>query len=99
VIELMTDDTFYSPTHARAPRVPQPGELLFEFHVGRTHKVFRCELRDHGPYGVEAQFLEADGFRFYAQLFPTRELAVQWAHEERKLIERMGDDDLEKGDV
>jgi hypothetical protein len=36
-----------------APKAPpprsQPGELLFEFHVERSHKFYRCELRDRGP--------------------------------------------------
>jgi hypothetical protein len=36
-------------------RVPKVGELLFEFLRG--HDRIRCELRDHGPFGVEAQFL------------------------------------------
>jgi len=29
-------------------------ELLFEFHVERTHRFYRVELRDHGDFGVEA---------------------------------------------
>ena len=38
-------------------RQPQPGEPLFEFLRG--HDGFLCELRDHGPYGVErAQFFQ-----------------------------------------
>ena len=37
---------------------PTPGELLFEFHVERTHTFYRVELRDHGEFGVEAQFLD-----------------------------------------
>ena len=40
------------------PPPPQPGELLFEFHGEVTHTFWRCELRDHGVYGVEAQFLD-----------------------------------------
>lgn len=36
------------------PRQSQPGELLFEFHVERTHRFYRVELRDHGDFGVEA---------------------------------------------
>jgi hypothetical protein len=49
--------------NAPKPAAPkgQPGELLFEFHVERTHTFYRCELRDHGPYGVEAQFLDPVG--------------------------------------
>jgi hypothetical protein len=36
-------------------RVTQPGELLFEFVKGYTR--IRCELVDHGDYGVEARIL------------------------------------------
>lgn len=74
----------YDAPKALPPR-GQPGELLFEFHVERTHTFYRCELRDHGPYGTEAQFLDpielVIGRRF------TRELAVLWAEELRKDIE------------
>jgi hypothetical protein len=46
----MGDEPFYSPTAKPAPtRVAQPGELLFEFHLERTHRFDRVELRDHGP--------------------------------------------------
>lgn len=68
-----------------APRQAQPGELLFEFHVERTHTFYRCELRDRGAYGVEAQFLDPTELRL-AHLFPSRALAVQWAELERAAI-------------
>ena len=88
-------EPFYAPNKKPAPpRQPQPGELLFEFHVERTHQVFRVELRDHGAYGVEAQFLDPVDLviarMFRPNLDPTRtprEMAVQWAEEERKAIE------------
>jgi hypothetical protein len=55
----MPDDfSFATPGHRLPPRRPVPGELLFEFHRARDHKFFRCELRDHGRWGVEAQFLD-----------------------------------------
>jgi hypothetical protein len=42
----------------KAPtRQPQPGELLFEFHVERTHRFYRAEVRDRGEWDVEAQIL------------------------------------------
>jgi hypothetical protein len=92
----MRDDPFFSPTHKPpAPEPLKPGELLFEFLVG--HDRFLCELRDHGPYGVEAQFYQNEEFlishRFDRRLDPTRpprELAVQWAEEMRKDIEKGG---------
>jgi hypothetical protein len=75
-----------------APRSPQPGEVLFEFLRG--HDRFRCELRDHGAYGVEAQFFQNEEFlasrSFHPQLDPTRtprELATQWAEQERLALQ------------
>ena len=44
------------------PPKGQPGGLLFEFLRG--HDRFLCELRDHGPYGTEAQFYENEEFVF-----------------------------------
>lgn len=74
-------------------RVPRVGELLFEFLRG--HDRIRCELRDHGPYGWEAMFLRNEEFTigriFHQRLDPTRtprEMAIAWAEEERRDIER-----------
>jgi hypothetical protein len=69
-------------------------EPLFEFQRG--HDRFLCELRDHGePYGVEARFFENGEFlcsrRFDWSMTLTqtpRELAVQWAEQERIAIEK-----------
>jgi hypothetical protein len=79
----------------RPPRQPQPGERLFEFLLG--HDRIRCELRDHGPYGVEAQFYRNEEFlygrRFDSRLDasrPSRQLAIQWAEEERSALEASG---------
>jgi hypothetical protein len=41
------------------------------------------------PFGVEAQFWEQEEFR-YSRRFDTRALAVQWAEEERKVLEKGG---------
>jgi hypothetical protein len=75
-----------------APRQKQVGELLFEFLVG--HDRMRCELRDHGKYGVEAQFFRNEEFeigrRFDPWLDssrPSRVLAIAWAEEVRKELE------------
>src|SRR5262245_34837660 len=52
---LRMADAFYRPNRPPNPaRQPQSGELLFEFPRG--HDRFLCELRDHGAYGIEAQF-------------------------------------------
>jgi hypothetical protein len=53
---------------ARPPRQPKPGELLFEFHVKRTHTFWRVELRDHGAHGVEVQFFDPGRFAPRAHL-------------------------------
>jgi hypothetical protein len=78
--------------------VEAPGELLFEFHVERTHTFFRVELRDHGVYGVEAQSFDPIDpticRTFHQRLDPNqtpREMAIAWAVEERKVIEKGGD--------
>jgi hypothetical protein len=93
----MTDDPFYAPNRPPAPsRSPQHGERLFEFQHGDDRYV--CELLDHGAaYGVEAQFW-LNGELLYSRRFdvrvdptrPARELAIAWAEEERKPIEKGG---------
>jgi hypothetical protein len=86
----MTDtDPFYAPGRTSAPRGPRPGEPLWAFGRADQH-TWSCELRDHGAVGVEAQILK-DGELVIGRRFDTRALAVQWAAEERKAIER-GDD-------
>ena len=88
-------DAFYRPNRPPAPRrVPQHGEPLFEFLHGYDR--YLCELRNHGePYGIEAQFWKNEEFfysrRFDARLDRTRtprELAMAWAEEERKALEK-----------
>ena len=82
---------FYTPNQPPAPpRQPKPGELLFEFIRASNGRPVRCELRFHGESaGWEAQFFDADLFSFYARgAFVTKALAVQWAEEERKALER-----------
>jgi len=92
----MADDEDWCKPHR--PPVPRrqltPGELLFEFHIARTHTFYRVELRDQGEYGVEAQFLDPVDVRaartFHQAMDPTRsprEMAIAWAEEERKAIE------------
>jgi hypothetical protein len=67
------------------PRQPPPGELLWEIHgAGRWH---RCELRDHGEWGTEAQIF-SDTNELIARRFDTREQAIRWAAYERADLER-----------
>jgi hypothetical protein len=77
----MADDPFYSPVHRSAPRVPRPGEPLWELHA--NHVTWNCELRYQGEFGVEAQIF-GDGRFFAGRRFDTRALAVQWAELERQ---------------
>jgi hypothetical protein len=52
----MMDEPFYSPkAKPRPARQPRPGETLFEFRNCHM-EIVRCELRDHGEFGVEVQF-------------------------------------------
>jgi hypothetical protein len=64
----------------------RPGELLFSFRDHRQQQV-DSELRDHGPYGVEAMFLVGRELR-YSRRVDTLELAIQWAELERPHIEK-----------
>lgn len=79
------------------PRQSEPGELLFEFHVERTHTFYRVELRDRGAHGVEVQFLDpvelSFSRTFSPQLDPRRSprvMAVAWAELEREALEKGG---------
>jgi hypothetical protein len=89
----MTDEPFWSPTRKPpSARVARAGELLFEFRNGIDHYV--CEVRDHGEFGVEAQFL-LNGELYIARTFQdqpdlqlhARQLAITWAEQERKALE------------
>ena len=83
-------DPIYFPGNVRQPPRSTPGEPLFEFTVERDHARWLCELRDDGPHhGVEVQFVQNDELR-YRRRFKTRALAVQWAEDERKAIEKGG---------
>ena len=81
----MTDVPFYAPGHDNSPRPapakPRPGEPLWSLRKGGRQ--IDAELRYHGEYGVEAQIF-SDRELLIGRRFDTRELAVQWAEEERK---------------
>jgi hypothetical protein len=90
-------DPFYLPNRSpQPPRPPQDGERLFEFL--RVHDRILCELYDLGDYGIDVRFSMNEQFwysrRFDPQLDPSRplrELAIQWATEERKAIQASSD--------
>ncbi len=90
----MRDEPFYSPKHKPAPvRLGKPGDRLFKFRKDVDRYV--CELRDHGQYGIEAQFL-LNGDLYIARTFQdqpdfgvrARDLAIAWAEQQRKAMER-----------
>jgi hypothetical protein len=68
-----------------APRQPNPGELLLTFEHGQD--VYRAELRDYQPHGVQTQMFQ-NGELLAACRFTVRALAVQWAETERTAIEQ-----------
>jgi hypothetical protein len=77
---------WYSPDRKPPPpRQRQPGERLFEFLRG--HDRFLCELRDDGEHGIDAQFFVNEQFLCSRRL-PTRSLAIVWAKDYRRDIER-----------
>jgi len=88
----MNDEPFYRPNRKPAPeRLGKPGERLFEFRKGSDH--YACELRLHGEWGVEAQFL-LNGDLYIARTFQdqpdfgvrARDLATAWAEQQRKAL-------------
>lgn len=83
-------------------RVPKPGELIDEFYCERNQTFYRVELRDRGPWGVEAQILDpvelVIGQRFIDvedgdRTIPARESAIAWAKDWRQHIEKGDADD------
>jgi hypothetical protein len=64
----------------------QTRERLFEFRIG--HRTVACELSYHGESGVETEFVEPDGRVGLCQRFQTRALAVEWAEEQQRVMQR-----------
>jgi hypothetical protein len=66
---------------------PRPNEKLWD--VWARHKLFSCELKYHGEFGVEARIFENPellvGYRHQ-----TRALAVQRAERQKEDIEKGG---------
>jgi hypothetical protein len=76
----------FDMTGLLTPPATRTRELLFEFRI--HHGTVACELRYHGEWGVEARFVESDGHIGLHQVFQTRALAVEWAEEEQRAMER-----------
>jgi hypothetical protein len=83
---LVSDDLWWEGIIP--PTKPRPNEKLWELWA--RHKLFSCELKYRGEYGVEAQIFEDAEF-VWGRLFQTRELAVNWATLEKEFIEKGGD--------
>ena len=82
----MTDEDFFAaPGRKVPPRQPVPGELLWT--VRRDAVMWSCELRTYNGLGVEAQILR-DGELVIGRTWPTRPLAIAWAEQERKDLEK-----------
>ena len=69
------------------PREPTPGERLMTFEHGQD--VYRVELRDYQPNGVETQIFQ-NGELLAACRFTVRALAVAWAEQKRAAILKSG---------
>jgi hypothetical protein len=90
IICRVADEPLYAPNaKPLPPRVARPGEPPFAFLRG--HDRFACELRYHGEWGVEAQFLKNEEL-LIGRRFDTRERAVRWAGEERQALEKGWED-------
>ena len=86
--------TIWNPGPRPEPaREPRSGELLFVFWKGNDS--YACELRDHGEFGVEAQFL-LNGDLYIARTFHdqpslalrARDLAIRWAQRQLARMEK-----------
>lgn len=78
-------EPFFSATRIVPTRGPRPGEPLWECH--RNHVLWSCELRDHGPLGIEAQILR-DGEFVEGRRFSARNPAIAWSELFRERLER-----------
>jgi len=86
------------PPLAPEVRIPTHGELLYEFL--HEHTRIRCELVDHGQYGIEARILHNEEHYMSHTFAPwhvipfatPRTAAIHWAERERKAIETSPDE-------
>ncbi len=89
---MASDDPFDTPGRMPpSPRTePRPGEVLFEVIRQSDQAQFRCELRDHGEYGLEVQVFK-DRKLVDGAVFATRTFALQWAELKRAAFEKGGE--------
>jgi len=74
-----------SPAPIRIGRMLR--EVLFDFHVERTHRLYRVELVDRGKRGVDAKILEVPDALLCSHRFPDRAEAARWAEMTRADLE------------
>jgi hypothetical protein len=89
----MSEEPFWTPGLQPKPaREPKSGELLFVFWRGSDS--YACNLRDHGGFGVEGQFL-LNGELYIARTFHDQpalglrahDIAMRWAQRQRARME------------
>jgi hypothetical protein len=84
---MADEPKWYQPNYRLPERTPQPGEPVWTLQKnGRT---LRCELRDHGEHGCEAQLLR-DGEFYVGRRFDRRELALKYVILRRSELRRDG---------
>jgi hypothetical protein len=71
---MSPDQPFFAPDHKSEPRQRQPGEHLWT--IRKDGQQLDCELRDHGPWGVEVQVYREREF-LYGRRWATRVLALR----------------------
>jgi len=82
----MADDPFDLAHWPPVPPNSKPTvETLWSFQRGT--RTITCRLLYRGEWGVEAQIFK-HGELVIGRRFDTRALAVQWADEERRVLER-----------
>jgi hypothetical protein len=71
---MSDEQPFYAPDHKSAPRLRHPEEHLWA--IRKNGRQLDCELRDHGPWGVEVQIYREREF-LYGRRWATRVLALE----------------------
>jgi hypothetical protein len=76
IVRMPNPEWFQASKSPTPVRQPKPGEALCELEIDGTR--YRCELRDFGEFGMEAQML-VSGELWQSCRFFGRVLAVRWA--------------------
>jgi hypothetical protein len=82
----VSDDPFDRPNYpGRARRSPKPAEPIWTLRL--EHATWSAELRSHGESCGWETLILRDGELVNRRRFDLRRQAVQWAEEERKVID------------